>query len=113
MRFGLPVSGSSNLLTIVFHCHLRRFLCAEILQSYWLSGPYGRNWSFLWSNTRIPTWGILIMVLIFFIGVWGVLLAILTKLSKTHSWILCVFAVGLGCPRWCQMLWGTSSLARA
>ena len=53
------------------------------------------------------------MVLIFFIGVWGVLLAILTRLSKTHSWILCVFAVGLGCPRWCQMLWGTSSLARA
>lgn len=87
------------------------FLTSEILQSYWLSGPYGRNWSFLWSNTRIPTWAILILVLVFFIGVWGALLSVLTHLSKTHSWILCVFAVGLGCPRWCQMLWGTSSLA--
>jgi len=25
--------------------------------------------------------------------------------------LLAVFAVGLGAPRWCQMLWGTSSLA--
>ncbi|CED84497.1 modular protein with glycoside hydrolase family 13 and glycosyltransferase family 5 domains [Phaffia rhodozyma] len=87
------------------------FLFSEILQSYWLSGPYGRNWTFLWSDTSVPAWGILIMVLVFFIGVWGLVLSILIKLSKTHSWILCVFAVGLGCPRWCQMLWGTSSLA--
>ncbi len=36
---------------------------------------------------------------------------ILTEFSKTHTWLLPVFAVGLGAPRWCQMLWGTSSLA--
>ena len=53
----------------------------------------------------------------------------LTHFSKTHTWLLPVFAVGLGAPRWCQvcflilhiipvssisfmqMLWGTSSLA--
>ena len=38
-------------------------------------------------------------------------MGILTWLSKTHTWLLPVFAVGLGAPRWCQMLWGTSSLA--
>lgn len=55
------------------------------------------------------------------------MLWILTYFSKTHTWLLPVFAVGLGAPRWCQvrifecsdisiligaqMLWGTSSLA--
>lgn len=27
-----------------------------------------------------------------------------------HSWLLPVFAIGLGCPRWCQMWWGTSGM---
>lgn len=39
------------------------------------------------------------------------MLYILTNMTKTHTWFLPVFAVGLGAPRWCQMLWGTSSLA--
>jgi len=39
------------------------------------------------------------------------MLIVLTHFSKTHTWLLPVFAVGLGAPRWCQMLWGTSSLA--
>lgn len=38
-------------------------------------------------------------------------MVILTHFSKTHTWLLPVFAVGLGAPRWCQTLWGTSSLA--
>ncbi|TFK76403.1 hypothetical protein BDN72DRAFT_234531 [Pluteus cervinus] len=86
------------------------FLASEILRDYWLSGPYGRNWGFLWS-VNIPKWQILILVIIFFIGVWAGMLLILTHFSKTHTWLLPVFAVGLGAPRWCQMLWGTSSLA--
>ncbi len=72
--------------------------------------PYGRNWSFLWS-VPIPTYQILLLVIAFFIGVWGALLGILTHFSKTHTWLLPVFAVGLGAPKWCQMMWGTSSLA--
>ncbi|KAF8654127.1 hypothetical protein AX16_003658 [Volvariella volvacea WC 439] len=86
------------------------FLASELLRDYWLSGPYGRNWSFLWS-VSIPKWHILILVIVFFVGVWAAMLLILTQLSKTHTWLLPVFAVGLGAPRWCQMLWGTSSLA--
>lgn len=86
------------------------FLASEILRNYWLSGPYGRNWSFLWS-VPIPKWQILLLIITFFIGVWSFMLLILTYFSKTHTWLLPVFAVGLGAPRWCQMLWGTSSLA--
>lgn len=31
-------------------------------------------------------------------------------LSKRHAWIIPIFAVGLGTPRWCQMLWSTSNI---
>ncbi|KZO95858.1 glycosyltransferase family 5 protein [Calocera viscosa TUFC12733] len=86
------------------------FLASEVLRDYWLSGPYGRNWAFLWSST-IPQWATLILVVFFFIGVWALMLFILTYFAKTHTWLLPVFAVGLGAPRWCQMMWGTSSLA--
>ncbi|KAF9483766.1 modular protein with glycoside hydrolase family 13 and glycosyltransferase family 5 domains [Pholiota conissans] len=86
------------------------FLASEVLRDYWLSGPYGRNWTFLWS-VPIPKWQILLLIIAFFIGVWAAMLFVLTHFSKTHTWLLPVFAVGLGAPRWCQMLWGTSSLA--
>lgn len=86
------------------------FLASEVLRDYWLSGPYGRNWSFLWGS-HLPKWQIFLLVILFFVGVWGAMLLVLTHFSKTHTWLLPVFAVGLGAPRWCQMLWGTSSLA--
>ncbi|KAJ7063334.1 modular protein with glycoside hydrolase family 13 and glycosyltransferase family 5 domains [Mycena amicta] len=86
------------------------FLASEILRDYWLSGPYGRNWTFLWS-VDIPKWQIGLLILAFFVVVWTAMLLVLSHFSKTHTWFLPVFAVGLGAPRWCQMLWGTSSLA--
>ncbi|KAF8892560.1 glycoside hydrolase family 13 and glycosyltransferase family 5 protein [Infundibulicybe gibba] len=71
---------------------------------------------FLGNSARLlAEWGtlmdILILVITFFVFVWGAVLLVLTHFSKTHTWLLPVFAVGLGAPRWCQMLWGTSSLA--
>ncbi|KAJ3985674.1 modular protein with glycoside hydrolase family 13 and glycosyltransferase family 5 domains [Lentinula detonsa] len=86
------------------------FLISVVLQTYWLSGPYGQNWYFLW-NSDIPTWKTLLLVLTFFVGVWALMLFVLTYFSKTHTWLLPVFAVGLGAPRWCQILWGTSGIA--
>ncbi|KAF5390171.1 hypothetical protein D9757_002866 [Collybiopsis confluens] len=86
------------------------FLISVILQTYWLSGPYGQNWFFLW-NSDISTWKTLLLVLAFFVGVWSLLLYILTYFSKTHTWLLPVFAVGLGAPRWCQIYWGVSGIA--
>ena len=64
--------------------------------------PYGRNWSFLWA-VPIAKWKILLLVAVFFVGVWAAMLVILTHFSKTHTWLLPVFAVGLGAPRWCQV----------
>ena len=51
---------------------------------------------------------VVVLIAAFFLGVWTFLLLVLRLLSKKHSWILPVFAIGLGAPRWCQMLWGTT-----
>lgn len=96
---------------------------------FWNSG---RNWSYLWNNEYIPKWAVVIMIAIFFVGLWILIMATLirqfllmlrgcgrrltvllpnTDYSKIHSWLMPIFAVGLGCPRWCQMLWGVSGVA--
>ncbi|RXK40574.1 alpha-1,3-glucan synthase [Tremella mesenterica] len=98
-----------------FHTLFRRklviwFLISEILRDYWLSGPYGRNWQFLWAAADVPKWAVVVMIAIFFIGVWGMIMGLLIRYSKVHSWLLPIFAIGLGCPRWCQMWWGTSGM---
>ncbi|KAA1113961.1 Cell wall alpha-1,3-glucan synthase ags1 [Puccinia graminis f. sp. tritici] len=59
----------------------------------------------------MPVWATVILVFIFFVVVWAVVMKALSHASKKHTWFLPIFAVGLGAPRWCQMLWGTSSLA--
>lgn len=51
-----------------------------------------------------------ILAIVFFIGVWALVLWILGTLTLHHSWVLPIFAIGLGFPRWCQMLWGTSNI---
>jgi alpha-1,3-glucan synthase len=86
------------------------FFVTVILQNYFLSAPYGRNWAYLWSSTYAPHWAIGLLVLFFFVVVWAVFLYIFGILSKKHSWILPIFAIGLGAPRWAQMLWGTSGI---
>ncbi|KAI9815635.1 MAG: Cell wall alpha-1,3-glucan synthase ags1 [Thelocarpon impressellum] len=85
-------------------------LVAVLLQNYFLSGPYGRNWQYLWSSTHMAASQTMLLVLIFFVGVWAGLLWGFAVLSETHSWVVPIFAVGLGAPRWCQMLWGTSNI---
>lgn len=56
----------------------------------------------MWS-VDIPKYQIALLVVAFFVGVWAALLLVLTHFSKTHTWLLPVFAVGLGAPRWCQV----------
>ncbi|KAK4692298.1 hypothetical protein P7C71_g4875, partial [Lecanoromycetidae sp. Uapishka_2] len=84
------------------------FFIVVIIQNYWLSAPYGRNWLFLWSSHAAPAWQIALLVLLFFIIIWTIFLYIFSRLSKSHSWILPVFAMGLGAPRWAQILWSNS-----
>lgn len=64
------------------------FLIAEILRNYWLSTVYGRNWEFLWHNAQVPTWSVVIMIAIFFIGVWGLLMGILiSEFRDERIWL--------------------------
>ncbi|KAF2715738.1 glycosyltransferase family 5 protein [Pleomassaria siparia CBS 279.74] len=99
-----------------FYQSLRRrkiilwFFIVVIIQNYFLSAPYGRNWRYLWNSNLVPAWGIAILVIVFFIGVWAALFALFQRLSIEHSWILPIFAIGLGAPRWAQMLWGVSGM---
>jgi alpha-1,3-glucan synthase len=84
------------------------FFVTVIIQNFFMSAPYGRSWAYLWSSQYTPRWAIALLVLTFFIVIWIIILLIFAKLSKSHSWILPIFAIGLGAPRWAQMLWGTS-----
>lgn len=86
------------------------FLVVVAIQNFWLSGPYGRNWGYLWGSDHVPAWGIAILVVFFFVIVWIGVLGALAKLSSEHSWALPLFAIGLGAPRWAQELWGTSNM---
>lgn len=86
------------------------FFVTVIIQNFFLSAPYGRNWRYLWSSVHAKTWMVVLLVFGFFIGVWAALLTIFSRASLRHSWILPMFAVGLGAPRWCQMLWATSGM---
>ena len=52
------------------------------------------------------------MVLVFFVAIWAAMLHYAAILSKSHSWLMPIFAIGLGAPRWCQMLWGVSGIGQ-
>ncbi|KAL8948183.1 MAG: hypothetical protein Q9222_005608 [Ikaeria aurantiellina] len=86
------------------------FFVAVILQNYFLAAPFGRNWQYLWSSQHAPAWTVVLVVVLFFIVVWALILWLLAVLSVSHSWIIPIGAIGLGCPRWCQMLWATSGM---
>ncbi|KUI66955.1 Cell wall alpha-1,3-glucan synthase mok13 [Cytospora mali] len=86
------------------------FLVVAVIQNYFLSAPYGRSWSYLWGSSVAPYWAVALLAILFFGGIWAIILAIMAHLSKEHSWALPLFAIGLGAPRWAQMLWGTSSI---
>ena len=81
-----------------------------LIQNYFLSAPYGRNWLYLWSSQAVPAWQIVILIIVFFVGIWIALLWIFSYMSKSHSWVLPLFAMGLGAPRWAQILWSTSGM---
>ncbi|PYH55725.1 alpha-1,3-glucan synthase [Aspergillus niger CBS 101883] len=81
-----------------------------ILQNFFLSAPYGRNWSFLWSSTHAQAWQVGILCIVFFGFVWVGFLFLVSKYLKAHSWSLPLIACGLGAPRWAQIWWGVSGI---
>ncbi|KAJ5420316.1 hypothetical protein N7465_002835 [Penicillium sp. CMV-2018d] len=83
---------------------------AVILQNFFLSAPYGRNWSFLWTSQHTHAWQIVLLCVVFFGFVWCIFLFIVSRFSKKHSWFLPVFACGLGAPRFIQIWWAISGI---
>jgi alpha-1,3-glucan synthase len=88
------------------------FLIVVFVQNIFMSAPYGRNWSYLWSSRHAPGWAIFLLILLFFVVVWAAILFTFGHFSTTHSWIIPIFAIGLGAPRWCQILWSNSDIGQ-
>ncbi|KAL4740285.1 hypothetical protein BDV11DRAFT_214565 [Aspergillus similis] len=86
------------------------FFFMVIIQNWFLTAATGRNWSFLWSSSHAKTWHIVILVVGFFIVLWVAAMLLFRFLAKEHSWILPVFGLSVGAPRWAQTCWGTSNI---
>lgn len=86
------------------------FFVMVFVQNFFLSAPYGRNWSYLWSSQHAPAWTIVLLIIFFFVIIWIAVLYIFGRLSEVHSWILPMFAVALGAPRWAQIWWAISNI---
>jgi alpha-1,3-glucan synthase len=117
LALGLPnyYRQSPGKILFFYTSLLRRrivlwFFFMVIVQNWFLSTMFGRNWSFLWSSQHAKTWEVVILVVFFFIVLWVIVLFIFRFLSKEHSWILPVFGLSLGAPRWAQTWWGTSNI---
>lgn len=86
------------------------FCVFVMVQNYFLAASYGSNWTYLWSSQHAPTWAVIILILILFLGIWTASLYLLGSLSTSHPWIFPIFAIGLGASRWAQILWSTSGI---
>ncbi|KAE8356280.1 hypothetical protein BDV28DRAFT_127311 [Aspergillus coremiiformis] len=86
------------------------FFFMVIVQNWFLSAAFGRNWTFLWTSQHARPWHIVILVIFFFVILWVALMVLFRALSKEHSWILPVFGLSIGAPRWAQTWWGTSNI---
>ncbi|OBW67971.1 MAG: Amidase signature enzyme [Aureobasidium pullulans] len=86
------------------------FFVAVFVQNYFLASIYGRNWKYLWSSKHAPGWSIFLLIVLFFVIIWAFALWWFSHLSTTHSWFIPIFAIGLGAPRWCQILWSCSNI---
>jgi alpha-1,3-glucan synthase len=86
------------------------FFITVIIQNFFLSTISGRNWSYLWSSNHATTYQIVILTIFFFVILWATFLWCFGLLSTSHPWILPIFAIGLGAPRWAQILWSCSNI---
>lgn len=105
-----PESIPGLYISLVHRKLVPWFFIAVIIQNYWLSAPYGRNWQFLFGSQYIPLWGTALLALGFFVGLWTIVLYVFSLFSDEHTWLLPIIAIGLGAPRWAQMLWGVSGI---
>ncbi|GAB1318283.1 alpha-1,3-glucan synthase [Madurella fahalii] len=59
---------------------------------------------------HVPGWGIVLLALGFYVGLWAIVLYGFSHFSDEHTWLLPIFAIGLCAPRWAQEFWGTSGI---
>jgi alpha-1,3-glucan synthase len=88
------------------------FLVTVLIQNFLLSTLTGRNWTYLWSSSHARTYQIALLAVFFFIVLWAAFLFALGLLAKTHTWIIPIFAIGLGAPRWAQILWSCTPIGQ-
>jgi alpha-1,3-glucan synthase len=88
------------------------FLITVLIQNFFLSTLTGRNWTYLWSSSHTKNWQIALLAVFFFVFLWAAFLFAFGLLAKTHTWIIPIFAIGLGAPRWAQILWSCTPIGQ-
>jgi alpha-1,3-glucan synthase len=86
------------------------FFLTVLIQNFFLSTLTSRNWTYLWSSSHTKIYQIALLAVFFLIILWAVFLWCFGLLAKTHTWILPIFAIGLGAPRWVQILWSCTPI---
>jgi alpha-1,3-glucan synthase len=86
------------------------FFLTVLIQNFFLSTLTARNWTYLWSSSHAQVYQIVLLAVFFLIILWAVFLWCFGLLAKTHTWILPIFAIGLGAPRWAQILWSCTPI---
>jgi alpha-1,3-glucan synthase len=115
--YGLPsyYRQTPGKVPSLFPSLLRRkiviwFFITVLIQNFFLASLAGRNWSYLWSSSHVKPYQIVLLAAGFFIGVWALFLYCFGLLANKHTWILPIFAIGLGAPRWAQILWACTPI---
>ncbi|UZJ55651.1 hypothetical protein CBS101457_004971 [Exobasidium rhododendri] len=115
--FGLPTyyrqtpGRIPSFYTTIFRRKIILWFFATVaVQNFFLSAQFGRSWSFLWNSKHASAWQIVCLVAFFFIVLWMIMLWGFSQVSRSHSWLLPILAVGLGAPRWAQIWWGVSGM---
>ena len=87
------------------------FFLTVLIQNFFLSTLTARNWTYLWSSSHTKIYQIALLAVFFLIFLWAAFLWCFGLLAKTHTWILPIFAIGLGAPRWAQILWSCTPIS--
>ncbi|EPX72019.1 alpha-1,3-glucan synthase [Schizosaccharomyces octosporus yFS286] len=86
------------------------FLLMVINQNFWMSSLISHGWRFFWNSELTVLWKVIVMMICFLVFLWVGLLALLGKLSNTHTWLIPVLGLGFGGIKWLHVFWGTSNI---
>lgn len=61
------------------------FFASVLVQNFFLSTQYGRSWSFLFTTTHLKWWQIYLLVILFFVFIWGASMWGFMHLTRSHT----------------------------